>query len=235
MHYTLFISDLHLQSQRADITALLEKFLHTHAGKADALYILGDLFEAWIGDDAQTDFTRQIQASLAALQIPVYFMRGNRDFLIGEQFARQSNCHLLEDPCNITVYDKPVALSHGDILCTQDRRHQLFRKFAHNPKLNRFYLYLPVTLRRWLAEKIRKASRKHTKTTAYEIMDVVPEAVQGLLAQKKAQLLIHGHTHRPAIHQQDANSVRIVLGDWHKKGSALFYYEDGSYQLTSFT
>lgn len=235
MHYTLFISDLHLEPQRPDITAWFLHFLQTKAKTADALYILGDLFEVWIGDDAQSDFSRQIQQALAQLTIPIYLMRGNRDFLLGERFAHQAHCTLLTDPKKIKLYDRDVVLSHGDMLCTLDKKHQSFRKYAHNPSYNRFFLYLPLFFRHWLAKKIRRLSQKHTGQTAYDIMDVTETAVEDLLREQQSQLLIHGHTHRPAIHKLNQDKWRIVLGDWHQQGSALVYYEDGSYELVNFS
>ena len=231
MRHTLFISDIHLEPQRPDITAGFEYFLKTQAVNADALYILGDLFEAWIGDDAQSAFTRQIQGALAELKIPVYLMRGNRDFLLGQAFARETNCELLTDPYKIKLYGQDIILSHGDMLCTLDKKHQRFRKYAHNPQYNRFFLMLPLQFRLWLARKIRHASRNHTRNTAYTIMDVTAEAVDQLMQQHQVKLLIHGHTHRPAIHALNSDHYRIVLGDWDKQVSALKFYENGSYEL----
>lgn len=235
MRHTLFISDLHLEPQRPDISAGFFRFLQTQATQADALYILGDLFEAWIGDDAESEFTQQVQAALAELKIPVYLMRGNRDFLLGQTFARAAHCELLADPCKISLYGQDITLSHGDMLCTLDKKHQRFRKYAHNPQYNRLFLALPLSFRQWLARKIRHVSRSHTRKTAYEIMDVTVEAVDNLMRQQQTRLLIHGHTHRPAIHSIDSDRHRIVLGDWHQQGSALIYYENHRYELLAFS
>lgn len=234
MHHTLFISDLHLEPQRPDISAAFEHFLKTQAVHADALYILGDLFEAWIGDDVQSEFTLRIQQAIAALKIPVFLMRGNRDFLLGQDFAKAANCKLLEDPSRITLYGQTVILSHGDMLCTLDQKHQKFRKYAHNPRYNRFFLALPRWFRQWLARKIRQASRNHTRSTAYNIMDVTSDAVNRLMEQQQGKLLIHGHTHRPAIHPLSSDQYRIVLGDWHQRGSVLKFSENGNYKLLAF-
>jgi UDP-2,3-diacylglucosamine hydrolase len=230
LHHTLFISDLHLEPNRPDITACFLRFLKENVNSADALYILGDLFEAWIGDDVPSEFNRSIENALAEIKIPVYFMHGNRDFLIGKQFAKHANCTLLPDPYVLTLYDKKIVLTHGDMLCTDDKKHQQFRKYAHNPKYYRFFLMLPWPFRQWIARKIRNKSRQHTQRIAYEVMDVNHNAVNDLIHDTKTKQIIHGHTHRPNIHHYNG-FTRIVLGDWHNNGSVLIYKENGEFEL----
>ncbi len=239
MPHTLFISDLHLEPERPDITQCFFNFLKHEAPKADALYILGDFFEVWIGDDENTPFQRMVIAALKQLTdtgLPVYFMRGNRDFLIGDAFIRSTGCRFLQDPAVIHLYGKKVLLAHGDALCTSDHKHQAFRKYAQDPHYNRFFLKLPLWMRRTIARSIRKASQKHTTTAPYIIMDVTQAAVEQQMREHQVTQLIHGHTHRPAIHSfmlEDKPAERIVLGDWHTQGSMLFYKEDGETTLVA--
>ncbi|HVV67876.1 MAG TPA: UDP-2,3-diacylglucosamine diphosphatase [Gammaproteobacteria bacterium] len=240
MNYTLFISDLHLEASGPQITQCFFNLLKTQARQADAVYILGDLFEVWIGDDDATPFNQSVMAAIQALTatgIPVYFLRGNRDFLIGEDFCKKTGCQLLTDPCKILLYGIPIVLTHGDMLCTEDTRHQKFRHYALNPRYQGFFLHLPLTLRRMLARWIRGFSKRHTGRTAYQIMDVTPNAVANLLRKEQATQMIHGHTHRAHIHTLEVDgkaSQRIVLGDWHQHGSVLMYYANGDYQLMTF-
>jgi UDP-2,3-diacylglucosamine hydrolase len=237
LNHTLFISDLHLESDRPDITTRFITFLEHMAPQADAIYILGDLFESWIGDDNASAFNQKIFNAIQRLtqnNIPVYFMRGNRDFLIGQTFALTTGCIILPDPTVIKLYDRHVLLTHGDMLCTDDQRHQQFRHYAHNPKYNRFFLWLPLFLRRWLARNIRKASKKHTRSMPMAIMDVTPRSLEKMMRLHQVQQLIHGHTHRPGIHSlmlDEQSATRIVLGDWDRSGSVLVYQENGEYEL----
>lgn len=238
MNHTLFISDLHLEPSRPDITAWFLKLLQFDAPKADALYILGDLFEVWVGDDYLPDFNQSIAAVIRTVSdqgIPVYYMPGNRDFLLGETFAQAAGWQMLADPTKINLYGKSILLSHGDMLCTEDYKHQAFRKYAQNPKYNRFFLKLPLFMRQWIARLLRNASKKHTSQIDYAVMDVTPSAVEQILQTYQVTQLIHGHTHRPHIHEFLLNGVsaqRIVLGDWHNHGSALVYYADGKFELS---
>ncbi len=226
MNHTLFISDLHLQAERPDITARFRSFLET-AHQADAVYILGDLFEAWIGDDDRSDFNLSILTQLRQLtdkNTPVFFMRGNRDFLIGKAFADVTGCKLLADPSVIDLYGTPVLLTHGDMLCTQDRWHQQFRRLAQNQRYNQFFLMLPLFVRKALAGLIRSASKKHTRVAKYTTMDVVQVSLEQLMRSYGVLKVIHGHTHRPATHSFNLDSqpaTRIVLGDWDQKSSVL--------------
>ena len=221
---TLFISDLHLSPRRPHITELFFDLLQGEAREAEALYILGDLFEYWIGDDAAehlgyTPVIRQLRA-LSDTGIPVYFMRGNRDFLVGPRFASQTGCELLADPSVIDLYGERVLLMHGDFLCTDDTEHQKFRLTVDDPGWQRDFLAKPVEARMEMAQEAREHSREHKDNLTMEIMDVNDEAVRRAFEDHDVRLMIHGHTHRPAIHDGSA-SRRIVLGDWYEQSSIL--------------
>lgn len=220
---TLFISDLHLEPSRPEITALFINFLEQQATQAEALYILGDFFEAWIGDDDQSTLNQTVKAALKILtqnNIPVYFMHGNRDFLIGKQFAQETGCRLLPDPTKIDLYGIPTLLMHGDLLCTQDQSYLKFRTKVHKRWAQKIFLTLPLTIRKKIATKIRQGSEQHISITNEKIMDVTPAEVDRIMAQYQVKQLIHGHTHRPNIHHLQQGH-RIVLGAWHNSGSIL--------------
>lgn len=237
MHHTLFISDLHLEEQRPDITQYFFNFLATQAPQADALYILGDFFEAWIGDDECSAFQQSVIAALRKVTnggLPIYLMRGNRDFLLGEDFMRASGCQTLSDPTVINLYDTPILLMHGDSLCTDDVSHQRFRRFTQNRFYQRLFLCLPLQLRQWIARRVRNASRERFVAAHYVMMDVAQHAVEQVMMQHQVDRLIHGHTHRPGIHEfvlQNKPARRIVLGDWHQQGSVLYVPEQGEVKL----
>jgi len=229
---TYFISDLHLSAKKPEITDRFLKFLREDAIKADALYILGDLFDVWMGDDQVDPHTQTIIQGLYNLHeqgIPLYFMRGNRDFLIGDDFAHNSGCVLLPDPTRIMLYGKNILLTHGDQLCTLDKKYQCFRRFIRTPMLQSFFLKLPMRLRALIAAWIRKQSkRSQTATTTYNpTWDVALETVYGALRHHDCHTLIHGHTHQPNIHDfilDEQAAKRIVLGDWSvTAGSVLIY------------
>ncbi|MDD1507366.1 UDP-2,3-diacylglucosamine diphosphatase [Pseudomonas sp. CNPSo 3701] len=229
----LLISDLHLEEERPDITRAFLHFLDTRARQAEALYILGDFFEVWIGDDAMTPFQRGIAEALRRLSdsgTRVYLMHGNRDFLLGKAFCREAGCTLLGDPHMVTLDGEKVLLMHGDSLCTLDVGYQKMRRLLRNP-LSLFILRnLPLTTRHKLARKLRSESRSQTRMKASDIVDVTPEEVQRVMAQYGVQTLIHGHTHRPAVHELQVDGQparRIVLGDWDKQGWALQIDENG--------
>lgn len=236
----LFISDLHLEPAQPKTTELFYTFVRHYAATANAVYILGDLFEAWIGDDDSSPFIDSIKSALTELTrkgTQVYFMRGNRDFLLGKKFANETGMQLLEDPTVIHIFGHSILLTHGDYLCTEDIKHQQFRKYAHNPKYNWIYLMLPLMLRRIIARKIRNSSQKHTRTTSAYMMDVNTAEVVKTLRQYQVNLLIHGHTHKPAIHSlmiDHQSAKRIVLDAWHEKGNFLVFREDGSFELMDF-
>ena len=235
----LFISDLHLDATVPEAVAQFLQFLRGEAHEADALYILGDLFESWIGDDDEEPVRSAVCAALleyTARETPCYVMRGNRDFLLGPRFEHRSGCRLLPDPVLLEAGDLRVILSHGDVLCTDDKDYQRFRQFTRRPGVQRRFLALPRPTRRALASAARAGSRAHTQGMPERIMDVTPDAVTALLRAGAADLLIHGHTHRPAVHELQVDgrkATRIVLGDWYEQGSALAVYTDARYETLS--
>jgi len=230
---TLFVSDLHLDAARPEITELFLRFLREEASGADALYILGDLFEAWVGDDEAGEPAASVRAALrdvVAAGTPVFVMRGNRDFLFGPRFAAESGARLLPDPAVIELYGEPTLLMHGDLLCSDDAAYQSFRSMVRRPAWQEDFLAQPLAARHEFAEKARAASKQHHGEIAESIMDVTAETVTATMARHGVNRLIHGHTHRPAIHSLGVNhrcAQRIVLGDWYTQGSVLRADADG--------
>lgn len=225
---TLFISDLHLCGQRPEITRLFLAFLKEEAAKAEALYILGDLFEYWIGDDCTQDaqFQPAVEGlrQLTASGVPTYFMHGNRDFLVGADFERASGCRLLHDPTVIDLHGRPTLLMHGDTLCTDDVEYQQFRVQVRNPDKIAAFLALSYPQRVAIATQLREMSKYSMSEKKAEIMDVNENAVRAAMREHGIDTLIHGHTHRPAVHTFDIEgrqAQRIVLGDWYDQGSVL--------------
>ncbi|EOC1311494.1 UDP-2,3-diacylglucosamine diphosphatase [Cronobacter turicensis] len=224
---TLFIADLHLCPEEPAITAGFLRFLAGTAREADALYILGDLFEAWIGDDDPQPLHREIAAALRALVqfgVPCYFIHGNRDFLLGRRFARESGMQLLPEEQVLDLYGRRVLIMHGDTLCTDDAGYQAFRAKVHKPWLQTLFLALPLRLRRRIAARMRAGSKASNSLKDLAIMDVNPQAVVDTMTRQQVQWLIHGHTHRPAVHTLEANGQpahRVVLGAWHSEGSMI--------------
>lgn len=237
MRHTLFISDLHLEPGRPDITQCFLDFLNNTAPQADALYILGDFFEVWIGDDETSVFHRLVIAALKQATnngLKIYLMHGNRDFLMGDDFLYASGCHFLPDPTVLELYANPVVLTHGDALCAADIQHQKFRKYTQNRRYKRAFLCLPLFMRRAVARLIRRASQKHSGKAPAPIMDVAQWAVEQQMRQQHVRQLIHGHTHRPAIHNfilDGEPARRAVLSDWHSQGGVLQYAENGEITL----
>jgi UDP-2,3-diacylglucosamine hydrolase len=223
----LLISDLHLEEQRPDLTRAFVHFLEGRARAAEALYILGDFFEVWIGDDGMTPFQRKIARALRQLRdsgTQIFLMHGNRDFLIGKAFCSEAGCTLLHDPSLVQFNGEPVLLMHGDSLCTQDLAYMKLRRWLRHPLTLFILRHLPLATRHKLARKLRSESRAQTSMKASEIVDVTPDEVPRIMAEYGVRTLIHGHTHRPAVHQlQVAGQAarRIVLGDWDKQGWAL--------------
>lgn len=224
---TLFISDLHLSQERPAITALFLRFLHEQAATAQALYILGDLFEVWLGDDmVLPEYQTAIQAmkSLSTKGVPIYVMYGNRDFLMRETFEQMSGATLIHEPCIIQLNDQPTLLLHGDTLCTDDVAYQKFRVMVRNPDWQRELLAKTPEQRLALAREYRAMSKTEMAMKDEAIMDVNAQTVQATMRQHQVQYLIHGHTHRPGIHHFDLDgqpAERIVLGDWYESGSYL--------------
>lgn len=224
---TLFISDLHLDASRPDITAAFERFMTQIAPTSEALYILGDFFEVWIGDDDHNDFNQRIINQLKAYSDSgkaLYLMVGNRDFLMGDEFASQCGATLLNDPTAIDLYGTTTLLMHGDSMCTKDAEYMAFRQQARSPEWQQQLLAQPVEARRAIAQQLREQSKSMSSMKAEDIMDVTASEVVRELEQHQATRMIHGHTHRPNRHPveltQDENEgegegERIVLGDWH--------------------
>ncbi len=224
MSRTLFIADLHLCQEEPAITAGFMHFLQREAPQCDALYILGDLFEAWIGDDDPNPLHQQIAAALNALPIPIYFIHGNRDFLLGKRFAHASGMTLLPEEQVLELYGQRVLIMHGDTLCTDDEGYQRFRAKVHQRWLQTLFLALPLRLRMRVAAKMRASSKQSNQHKSLTIMDVNPAAVTRAMQRHQASLLIHGHTHRPAIHEislAGTTTQRGVLGAWHHSGSMI--------------
>lgn len=225
--FTYFISDLHLSADRDDINQCLFTFLREQAPQAEALYVLGDLFEVWIGDDDQNAFTLSIAQAFNALSqlgVPIYFIHGNRDFLVRQRFAKQAGFTILPEQTVIDLYGEPTLIMHGDELCTKDVDYQAFRKKARSWWWPRIMLSLPLSLRRKIAKKGRETSKNKQANLSTEIMDVTQDEVQSYMQKFQVKTLIHGHTHRPAIHKIKINgepAQRIVLGDWYDQGSVL--------------
>ena len=238
MKKTYFISDLHLEPKYPEITDLFLKFIKTEAVNADALYILGDFFEVWVGDDDETDFIKQIKYGLQNLTrqgVPVYFMHGNRDFLIGKKFINETGMILLNDPCLINLYDHPTLVMHGDLLCTGDKHYLRFRKIVRNKLVQFLFLLIPLNIRKKIARKLRSNSQKNYKNKSFAIMDAVPDTIKKIMSSYKVDFLIHGHTHRPNIHYFWCNGEqkqRIVLSDWETTGHYLLITDNNIKKLT---
>lgn len=232
----LLISDLHLEEQRPDITRAFLRFLETRAVHAEALYILGDFFEVWVGDDGMTSFQHEIAAALRVLSesgTRIYLMHGNRDFMIGKAFCLEAGCTLLPDPHIAELGGQRVLLMHGDTLCTRDEGYMRLRRWLRNP-VSLFVLHhLPLAKRQKLAQKLRSSSKAETRMKASDIVDVTPDAVVDVMQRHRVRTLIHGHTHRPSSHTLQVAgqpAQRIVLGDWDRQGWALQIDESGFHQ-----
>lgn len=225
---SLFISDLHLEDNRPEAWRLMYGFLSGPARQAEVVYILGDLFEYWIGDDAPPPGALELARhtrDLDAVGVPCHFIHGNRDFLLGTAFAAEARLRLLPETCVVDLCGTPTLLLHGDSLCTDDLEYQTFRKQSRDAAWQNAVLGLPVAQRLRMAGEARDASRRHTGTTAMEIMDVNAAAVREAFGQYGVTRMIHGHTHRPAVHRHDlgggTEGERIVLADWYAHGSYL--------------
>lgn len=226
MPQTLFVSDLHLDNKRPHIIAAFCRFLQ-EISDADALYILGDLFEYWIGDDDPAIGLKSVITSLRELSnsgVPIFFIHGNRDFLVGKTFANLTHCKILPEETVIDLYGTPTLIMHGDTLCTDDIAYQNYRKKARNKWIQKTLLLLSVKQRLKIAGRLRDKSITAIQGKLPQIMDVNQNAVEQAVLKNNVQYLIHGHTHRPAIHEFSINEKtykRIVLGDWYEQGSVL--------------
>ena len=230
---TLFASDLHLDSESPWAIDAFLAFLAGPARSAEALYLLGDLFEVWVGDDDDSPDHARTCAGLKALTdsgVAVYVIHGNRDFLLGAAFERRTGAKLLPDPVLVDLYGVPTLLSHGDVFCTEDPSYQQLRSIVRRPKFQRRFLALPLDARRSLANAARAGSKAHTERTIPTIMDVSPDAVTRAFRATGARRLIHGHTHRPAIHPgvvDGVNTERVVLAPWYEAASCISVGPEG--------
>ena len=224
---TLFVSDLHLDDARPRIVGQFERFCAGEARDADALYVLGDLFEAYVGDDDDAALNARIAKALRGVAdagTPVYYIAGNRDFLVGKDYARRCGMDILADGTVVDLDGVATLLLHGDVLCTDDAAYQAFRAQVRDPAWQAAFLERPLAERRAFARQARDASRAHTSSTDVAIMDANQEAVEVALRRAGVSCMIHGHTHRPAIHDfvlDGKPTRRIVLGDWYEQGSVL--------------
>jgi len=230
---TLFVSDLHLEADRPDIADQFLRFLETEALNADALYILGDLFELWVGDDDPNEHYAWIKQGLRKLtrkDVPVFFMHGNRDFMIGEDFAGETGIEILADPMIKEIHGQQVLLSHGDAYCTDDVEYQAVRKMTRDPQWQAMMLAKTLEERLAFAEQARADSKAHGDNISETIVDVNQDAIESAFRDAGVQLMLHGHTHRPKIHELKINGQparRIVLGDWYEQGSVVRWDETG--------
>ncbi|OOV90137.1 UDP-2,3-diacylglucosamine diphosphatase [Pseudomonas sp. MF4836] len=235
----LLISDLHLEQERPDITRAFLDLLGGRAREAQALYILGDFFEVWVGDDAMSPYQLSICQALRELSdsgTQIFLMHGNRDFMLGKAFCKAAGATLLKDPSVVDFYGEPVLLMHGDSLCTRDEAYMRMRRDLRNPLTLWILRHLPLRTRHKLARKLRNESRAQTRMKANDIVDVTPEEVPRVMQAFGVHTLVHGHTHRPAIHKLQLGeqaAKRIVLGDWDRQGWALQVDEQG-FQLAAF-
>lgn len=224
---TLFISDLHLSPGNPELTQLVVTFLQQQTTEISALYILGDIFNTWLGDDVVPEEYNPLIEQLHQLKkqgISIYLMVGNRDFMLGQSFAKRCGAELLNDPNLISLYGHQVLLMHGDSLCTDDISYQRYRLWSRNKFLQWWFLRLPRRFRHRISDKIKQKSREQKQNKTAMIMDVNNDAVLKTINKHDVKYLIHGHTHRPAIHQQTVDNrdfYRIALGDWHDQISYL--------------
>jgi UDP-2,3-diacylglucosamine hydrolase len=237
----VFISDLHLDPERPQATQAFGRFLADLPADAGALYILGDLFESWVGDDDDAELPALVAGQLLAVAgrgIEVAFMAGNRDFALGPDYARRAGMRLLSDPTPIDLPGGTALLMHGDTLCTDDRAYQAFRAQVRDPAWLAHMLAQPLAVRRAFAAQARAGSREHTAASAETIMDVNADAVDAAFRDHDVNLVIHGHTHRPAVHRSEVDGracTRIVLGDWYDQGTVLYAHADGRLRLEQIT
>ena len=214
---TYFLADIHLAENRPEITAAFLATLAALARDADAIYLLGDLYDYWLGDDLATPYQQRIAAALAALPCPLYYQHGNRDFLLGTAYAQTARLRILPERHTLTLGGRTVLLEHGDLLCRL---------------LQWLYYRLPRALRLRIAEKLRAQSKTRTRRKAARITDTNPAAIRTALHSARATILIHGHTHRPAVHRLDNGNTVYVLGDWRPHGEIL-RYADGDFALVN--
>lgn len=234
---TLFISDIHLAENEPKINQQFYQLLNNVDHALDAIYILGDLFDAWIGDDEDTPFHREVIAALRnATQkgLPIYFIWGNRDFLISEKFLQATGCQKLKDEEKIQLYGTSVLLMHGDSLCTNDIGYLRVRRMSRIPMIQRLFLLMPLRWRRKMRDKARAQSQQTTRDKPMYILDVVGDTVEKIMSKHQVSYLVHGHTHMPGVHVFDLDkkpAMRFVLGAWHDGANGLMWYESGEKEL----
>jgi UDP-2,3-diacylglucosamine hydrolase len=237
---TLFISDIHLSESRPDLTQAFIQFLQTDAMQADSLYILGDLFDFWIGDDDSSEFAHIIQQAIRKVSdhgVSCFFIHGNRDFLIGTKFEQATGMALLDEVSCIDLYGSKVVILHGDLLCLEDERYLSFRAKVHQPWLQWCFNQLPFFVRQRIVSKVQVGIKSDKSTKSYDIMDVTQQEVLRVMDKYHVKMMIHGHTHRPSIHEINQSNhyyTRIVLGDWGNELSYLEFTQTG-YRLKSRT
>lgn len=230
---TLFVSDLHIHEAQSEIGRQFARFLAEEASGASALYILGDLFESWIGDDDPNPHYAQTKTQLRELTdtgVPVYFMHGNRDFLIGDRFVQQTGVQLLDDPVVHEIHGTSVLLSHGDAYCTDDHEYQKIRRMTRDPQWQAAMLARSVSERLEYAAMARQQSVEKTGSIDESIMDVNAASIKKVMREHNVNTMLHGHTHRPAVHQFELDNelaTRIVLGDWYEQGSVVRWDSNG--------
>lgn len=240
MSYSLLISDLHLDESRPQHLQALASLMQQHAGQADALYVLGDLFETWIGDDDDSDFNTQAIAAFRRFSdsgSALYFMHGNRDFMLGDAFCEAAGGKLLDEGHIVDFYGTKALLMHGDSLCTLDEKYQAFRRMVRNPQWQADMLAKPLEQRRMMAQMMRMQSQQKNDNKAENIMDVTPDEVVKALEEAGVSHLIHGHTHRPAVHDvalANGQGKRWVLGDWGDSGWQIIADSETGLRLESF-
>ena len=238
---SLFISDLHLAPERPEIIKLFTRFADEVAKDADNLFILGDFLEYWIGDDDPAEGLDDVISALQRLHdsnTRVYMMHGNRDFLIGKKFAKRCGFTLTGDPYPININSQTALLMHGDLLCSDDIAYQNFRRKVRNPVIMTLFKALPLSVRNTIARSLRETSSKETAKKSEYIMDVNQQTVENTMRQFNTSLLIHGHTHRPGIHEFMLDNMparRIVLGDWYKHGNYLRLNDNNEFELVQFS
>lgn len=229
MSETFFIADIHLDERQPKIIEAFQNFLTRRVTNSAGLYILGDLFEFWLGDDDNNPVYLEIQHSLKQLTskgIPIYFIQGNRDFLIGEQFAQNTGCQILNDETVIELNGTRVLLMHGDTLCTDDLAYQKLRKVIHSKIIQTIYLTMPLSVRRYISQKGRQQSSHFKQHKSFEIMDVSQHAVEETMQKHQVNYLIHGHIHRPNYYKFQLNQCvaqRLVVDAWYQRGNAAIF------------
>ena len=229
------ISDLHLDASVPNRLNALGNLLVLESEKVETIYVLGDLVEAWVGDDDDSQFTEELRSVLVACnqRVAVYLMHGNRDFLIGKKFEKDTGARLIDDPIVVEVEGRRVLLAHGDAFCTKDQQYQQMRNLFRSADWQRDILSRSLQERIQLANEMREQSRQSNANKSQNIMDVTDEVVRSVMQENECDILIHGHTHRPGIHRLDQNKTRYVLGDWNRCGW-LARIEDGGVSLECF-